>query len=186
MRSASRSPRLICHQPVLAVPRGFAERRSGYSDNSTARMSHLGDAKTTDHPGGITPRGPRCPRLRRVAFCSRRWTTSTPLLPATQHGPTWRIHPYFPRRQVLPEIFHGVLVSGNSSRLRHSLFALSGFFEEVFYVVYATIAPWRLPVGMACPCRPDGPQAATPRLARRLVRIGFQGFVFQLVQRGHT
>ena len=60
MRSASRAPRSARHQPAPAVTHGFAEGRSGYSDNSTARTAHFGAVKTTiGDPEGIAPFGPR-------------------------------------------------------------------------------------------------------------------------------
>lgn len=124
MRSASRSPRLICHQPALAVPRGFAERRSGYSDNSTARTSHLGDAKTTDHPGGIAPCGPRS---RTFAPCGVLFPTLDEYA-ILAPGPTRAnvaYRPAFPPVVGTTKKRVGVLGSGNSSRLRHSLFHLS-------------------------------------------------------------
>jgi hypothetical protein len=58
MPSASYAPHLAQHQSTPAVEQGRVEKRSGYSDNSTARTSHL-DA--TNRSEGIAPRGPRSP-----------------------------------------------------------------------------------------------------------------------------
>ena len=128
MHSASPFPRPARRQPAQAVPCGFTEKRSGYSDNSTPRTVHLGDVKTTtEHPTAIAPLGPR----------SRTFAPCGVLFPPLDKYATVALAPTRANvayTSAIPPVvgtsgrFHGVLGGGNSSRLRHSLFCLSDFF----------------------------------------------------------
>ena len=87
MPSASRVPHSARHQPAPDVTHGFAEGRSGYSDNSTARTAHFGVANTTiGDPEGIAPCGPRS---RRVAFGCHGWPLN-PKVALGAQAQTWR------------------------------------------------------------------------------------------------
>jgi hypothetical protein len=58
MHSASRAPRSAPRQPTPVIAHGLAEKRSGYSENPTARTAHFRRGQDDDQP----------PRRRRTAW----------------------------------------------------------------------------------------------------------------------
>ena len=84
MPSASRDLHSAQHQSTSAIAYSPAEKRSGYSDNSTARTACWRAAKTTiGEPEGIAPLGPH----------SRPFTPCCAVLPPMAKRPQYHPEP---------------------------------------------------------------------------------------------
>jgi hypothetical protein len=128
MHSASRALHSAQHQSTPAIAHGHAEKRSGYSDNSTARTVYCRATKTTiGDPEGIAPLGPRSrtfapcrvllPRLVKAPNITLSPTGANLARPFTT--PPLPVRRYYknPRRR---------LAHGSRPPLTQSLFWLSG------------------------------------------------------------